>query len=79
MNNTHTETVDGFTVNIFNREGKAPHGFDIESANGAYFVEGMLIFEGKSLQDFDGAYFLPPQVAKVLRGLGFTISKDFLK
>lgn len=79
MIETTTQTIDGYVVQLFSHEGKVPHGFDIESANGAYYVEGMLTFDGKELADFDGAYFLPLPVAKMLRGLGYVVSKDFLK
>jgi hypothetical protein len=70
MNTSNTSTK---TVTILQREGRAPHGWEIKSSKKSQCAHGMLICYGTVVEDFDGAYFLPNEVAEELTAKGYTV------
>lgn len=67
----------GLEVVLFTREGECDPCF-AELASEDYGAEIGLTFEGKTLTDFDGAFCLPNEVARLLRELGYEVSENFL-
>jgi hypothetical protein len=61
------------TVTIFQREGRTPHGWEIVSSTKSQCANGMLICYGTVVSEFDGAYFLPNEVAEELTAMGYTV------
>ena len=62
---------------------KAPYAFEVWTddadnlGNGTY-RDGRIVFDGRECCDMDGVEFLPASLVRVLRGLQFTVSDDFL-
>jgi hypothetical protein len=69
----NTSNTSKKTVTIFQREGRTPHGWEIKSSNKPQCASGMLICYGTVVDDFDGAYFLPNEVAEELIAMGYTV------
>lgn len=69
----NTSNTSKKTVTIFQREGRTPHGWEIKSSKKSQCASGMLICYGTVVDDFDGAYFLPNEVAEELIAMGYTV------
>lgn len=61
----------GLTVDIYQREDNAPHAWEVYTDNQREHGSGCLGFDGKSLEDYDGCFYLPTEVMDVLDALGY--------
>lgn len=72
-----TPANSGLEVVLLTRENECDPCF-AELASKDYGAEIGLSFEGRTLTDFDGAFCLPNEVARLLKELGYIVSDDFL-
>lgn len=77
QNGDETPANSGLEVVLFTRENECDPCF-AELASEDYDAEIGLSFEGRTLTDFDGAFCLPKEVARLLRELGYVVPEDFL-
>ena len=79
VHQTGAETLanKGLEVMLFIREGESNPCF-AELSSDDFGAEIGLTFEGKTLIDFDGAFSLPGEVARLLRELGYLVPEEFL-
>ena len=66
------------TATIFQREGHTPHGWEIKSSKQSQCAHGMLICYGGAVREFDGADFLPNEVAEKLIAAGYRVPSEFI-
>lgn len=68
-----TTPTKGVEILLHTREGEIdPCSAEIISAEGHYAEIG-LWFEGKELTDFDGVFYLPREVGKMLKDAGYVV------
>ncbi len=67
------ETVNG-SVEFYFLPDQEPHGF---SRNGSDSAGGWLSWDGNTLEDFDGSFFLPKSVGAALVALGYDVNDNF--
>ncbi len=72
-----TPPVRGLEVLLFTRENESDPSF-AELTSGDYGAEIGFTFEGRTLIDFDGAFSLPGEVARLLRELGYVVPDECL-
>ena len=77
QNGAQTPADNGLEVVLFTRENECDPCF-AELASEEYGAEIGLSFEGRTLTDFDGAFCLPNEVARLLRELGYIVPENFL-
>lgn len=58
-------------MNVYQREGNAPHSWEVYTDDEMQYGQGCLGFDGKILEDYDGCFSLPNQVMDVLDALGY--------
>jgi hypothetical protein len=66
-----SEWSKGLTVNIYQRDGRDPHAWEVYTDNEQEYGEGSLGFFTKVLEDYDGCFCLPTEVMDVLDALGY--------
>lgn len=77
QNGVETPANRGLEVVLFTRENECdPCCAELVSED--YNAEIGLSFEARTLTDFDGAFCLPNEVARLLKELGYVVSEDFL-
>ncbi len=77
QNGAETPANRGLEVVLFTRENECdPCCAELVSED--YHAEIGLSFVGRTLTDFDGAFFLPNEVARLLRELGYIVPEDCL-
>ncbi len=47
-----------------------------EVISGDHYAEIGLWFEGKELSDYDGVFFLPPEVGEMLKDAGYVVREE---
>jgi len=60
---------------LHTRKGET-HPCCAEVMSGDHYAEIGLSFDGKTLADFDGVFFLPREVEQVLKELGYHVLAD---
>lgn len=70
-----TAPSEGVEIVLHTRENEhAPCCAEVIS--GEHYAEIGLSFEGKELSDYDGVFYLPREVGKMLKELGYAVSED---
>lgn len=77
QNGAETPANKGLEVVLFTCENECDPCF-AELSSEDYDAEIGFTFEGKTLIDFDGAFCLPREVARLLRELGYEVPEDYL-
>jgi len=65
-------SAEGVTLCLYWHDG-AENPTCAEIISGEHHAEIGLWFDGRGLCDFDGAFFLPREIARVLAELGYTV------
>ena len=72
----HVGQLDS-TMELWMDEGHAPTGIEWVVDDGQFVEDIGLVFDGKTLTDYDGVFSLPKEAIQLIRKAGFIVPSDF--